>query len=646
MSDSSIETLTVEPGDVGGSGAVMPHRRKSELLLSLGVAGIFVATGVIILAWLDHGGGTAQNRPLSNLYWVAICFIFLPLLLLAAWRRLNELGRVGVVLVLGIMSVVPKMMISWGGPVMFDEKLHYRQLVEIANSGRLFQSNLLIPQAKSYPGLEALTTTVAKLGNLGLWRTSQIIILFAHVVALLLLREVALQFGLSPRGAAVAAGIYAVSPQFLYFDTQFAYETLALCLLLGTLAIFLRLAKARRRSSIWALALAELAVGGATIVTHHVTALFMVAILWILTGCGFVRSRFVERPKSDQSRVPQSLVPLIGTTVGLSTWLVLWFVYLSPGIFQYIFPTTRTYAPLAPSKGVHPPGGGFFAGSSYPVVVQMAAYATFVIAAVACLVVVVALLRGRLPQLAFEPLLGAAAYFGVLGLDFVGIISGESAHRSWAVSYMFVAIVIAAMVTDWWDQARKGWPSGLERVSRVASPVLLVAIAVVLILGNIASGNTPDELTNGPFIFGSDSRGTNNETLALVRWMQNHIPPRTGVIADRYAGAEIFAYTDLYPTPVGQYPLGSLYYTTLPVSENLMHTLDSRGYRYLLVDNRLAHAIAPNSYPVQPAYRYVYASPAALEKFNHLPWTKLVYRSTHYSLYRIDYRALGELHFR
>jgi hypothetical protein len=163
-----------------------------------------------------------------------------------------------------------------------------------------------------------------------------------------------------------------------------------------------------------------------------------------------------------------------------------------------------------------------------------------------------------------------------------------------------------------------------------------VAMAALLV-GNVAAGNTPDDMVSGPFIFGSDVRGANQETAIMAQWMQSHISPGTGVVADRYAGAYIFAYTDLYPTPVGRFPLGDLYYTTEPASVSVMDALKRDGYEYLLIDERLSQYIAPDSYPLQRQYKYVLAPPAALKKFNTLDWLTLVYQSVHYRLYKIDW---------
>src|SRR5262249_12137383 len=83
------------------------------------------------------------------------------------------------------------------------------------------------------------------------------------------------------RTAAVAALTYGLNSSFLYFDTQFGYESLAIALMVWTLIAMHRAIRGPGRSG-WSAVTVLLA--GATVVTHHLTALGMLAIMVVFAA--------------------------------------------------------------------------------------------------------------------------------------------------------------------------------------------------------------------------------------------------------------------------------------------------------------------------------------------------------------------------
>ena len=92
----------------------------------------------------------------------------------------------------------------------------------------------------------------------------------------------------SNRIAGVAIVIYSTNPDLPFFDSMFAYQTLAEALLGFALLATWRLtvAKTSGERASW-LALAVLAIA-ATVVTHHVTSYILVATLFLIALASFL----------------------------------------------------------------------------------------------------------------------------------------------------------------------------------------------------------------------------------------------------------------------------------------------------------------------------------------------------------------------
>jgi hypothetical protein len=213
----------------------------------------------------------------------------------------------------------------------------------------------------------------------------------------------------------------------------------------------------------------------------------------------------------------------------------------------------------------------------------------------------------------------------------------EGARRSWAFSYLGIALVVAPLVVTL-----------LDRVARIAGPALLAVLAVVLV-GNTAAGMNPSYRFPGPPTYGSDTRSLTPEVLAAADWLRATQGRGLRIVADRYSGLIFGSLGGQFPvTGSVTFPTYDLYLTQplRPAPPALIGQLRSWNFGYLIVDRRMALEVPeiqiyfetnePIPHDGRPAFTL-----GQLTKFDRTPWTIKIYDSGNIAIYRFDFASLG-----
>lgn len=194
--------------------------------------------------------------------------------------RLARAVRNAAVVCLGVTSAVQWRM---NNPLLFtcgyDEQQHMRTLSDIVSSHGFYQPNPGLPISPRYPGLESLTVLFHQLG-LPVMAAALAVVFVARLVLVLALCDAVEHLTGSSRAGGLAVAAYAVSSSFVYFNTQFAYQTLALPLALAAVAL---IARARWVSDPRLLLSGACVCLLAVVVTHHVTSWLTVGFLAVWT---------------------------------------------------------------------------------------------------------------------------------------------------------------------------------------------------------------------------------------------------------------------------------------------------------------------------------------------------------------------------
>ncbi|MDR2988716.1 MAG: hypothetical protein LBV34_28160, partial [Nocardiopsaceae bacterium] len=272
----------------GPSGLVREDRPSRVSLVPTGLRADLTAVGLVavgaaLVIWAYRKAPTAGLQGLESYnpaFWAGMVLAYLAI----AWRAVSGRHAVAWLGLLGLFTVLPKFWMSPDGPIYFDETAHFALLRNVISAGRLFQHTPLLPIGTFYPGLESAAAAIHWLTGLSPWDSALALIAVLHCLLPVQVYYIARALPVPPRWAAVAGLVYATNPGFIYFDTQFAYESAGILLMLTIVRLYVEgLAAERSGGSTWrrslsaVLLIAVISLG--LVVTHHLTSLTGIALL-------------------------------------------------------------------------------------------------------------------------------------------------------------------------------------------------------------------------------------------------------------------------------------------------------------------------------------------------------------------------------
>jgi hypothetical protein len=414
--------------------------------------------------------------------------------------------------------------------------------------------------------------------------------------------------------------VFVSNPRFVFFDDQFAYESMAL----GFAALVLFL-EARRSAGdgpsrgSWALiAITALALA----VTHHATSYALLAFvgLWVIVAA-------VLRRHGAAGRGPVGLALLL---VGVD---VLWFAVAGRATAEYLqgglAPAAQEVGALLQHRAL---GRHLFQASNgqvQPLWQQALALASALLAVAALPLGLLAVWRERRRHALLVALaLVALAYPASLGLH-LAPSGAEIANR--ASEFLFIGLgAVAALSID------RVWPAGAWARARGAA---LAGWLSVVFTGGVIVGWPPQLILPGPFLVGADSRSVGAAGVAAATWARASLGPGNRFAADR-------TNRNLLGTYGGQEPVSDYNDRVVTAQVFLSPSFDDADLsilrqgrvRYLLVDRRLSAArplvgvyFEDGEPDTQPPNRPIPAS--WLDKFDAVPGASLVYDSGDIRIY-------------
>lgn len=619
------------------------YRAEFPTLIRLPEVRVKDRAPLILLAWqllalsgqvsavilVRHGAPRGAAELLSN---TSLALAYGSALWVLIRPQLSRVARNTAVVCLG---VTPTLMWRATRPTLFtgfDEQLHMRTLADILASHQLFESNPLLEVSARYPGLETFTAFICNLG-FPTMVAAMITILCARIILVTVLCSAVEYLTGSARGGGLAVAAYAVSPQFVFFNSQFSYQTLALPL--GLSAMYL-IARARKsQHPIPLLIGSTVCIAGLTI-THHVTG-FMTTLFLVIWA-------FAEK-KPTRSRVTYGALAAV-------TIAVAWAMVQHSLLVDYLGPIAndvRAQFGGGARREVFQDSAGT---GSAPVDRLLLLYYAAALSSLSLALAFFTLRwwrQGERNLLRWNPqfltLLLTAAVPVFLAARVVPK-GGELFDRSSSLLFFPLGLVVARYaVRLWWPNSDDS-PTVAGRFSLPARSVAVV-LASLMFLGGYVLGSGPNwARLPGPYMAAADTRSMDSETLAAVRWSKRNLEPGSRVGADRVSSVLLAAEAGLWPVMKGP---GGVDVAALYVAQTWgMRQTDIAGsmrLRFLYVDRRLAAEKPPYG-----SYFFngetgdgAQLSEAQLTKFDAVPTIKVVYRHGPVSIYDLGGLGLPEL---
>lgn len=665
-------------------GPTNEHRDRSRgfprisLVAFLAYAGFLIGALLITAAYNE----AAVGRSHYALFWEGMIVGITPAALIAVSRRTSRGMRVGLLLGVEALTALPKFLLSMHGPISADEDSHFRELIDTIRTGHLFTPNATEPINQNFPGLEATSAAIHSLSGIGTWQCAEITVFLAHCLTPLLVFLIAERLKIGPIVPTLAAIVYMSNPSYMFFDNEYAYETLGIALLLITLLCQVGLIRAKTPREAIAFTILGSLTGAATVATHHLSAAVLILFMFVILVLLWPRqkrkgrhssetaaennlselnqSRFAwEVPYSDSGKSKTTDKPNDGDNTvrygrrcavlqfsSILLVLLAWFTFVAPSTYSHLSPfLTGGFSQVGAATGVVKSTSTattvrrtLLHASTLPPYEIYSIRAFPIVAAGICAIAGFFwwLRHKRPPARLLVVFILALLYFVSLPFDLT-VAGASGAHRSWSFSFIFLAIAFGYGL-----QQLATLTYGSRMWAKLAVGLIVVVVITTAFAGNISANTNADGRFGGPYKWGVENREPTPETAALAHWFNTDLPEGARVMTDAYTGMYLYSRSNAVTVPPQNFNVVvDFFYGDRPIPNSVRNDAVSEGYEYIVVDKRLSNHYGVWNSPFLGVLGNLLPQPNTLTRFRSYPWTPLIYNSTDYSVYRINKRALA-----
>lgn len=582
-------------------------------------SGLLIISFSYYLSILGYG-----NSALELFFFLGLLVIFVPNLVRLLSASPSRLERMCLLCGLGMSLYLARFMTSPLRVSEYDEFLNLRTADTILRTGHLFTVNPLLPVSSYYPGLQVVTNAVSTISGLDTFHAGVIVVSVARLLMLLSLFLLYEQLTRSSRMAGIATTIYMLNPHFLFFDSIFSYESMALPLAIFMFYILVRYHnQSTRENSRWAIFAACFVLLAVT-VTHHMTDYVFDALLLLWA----VLSLF--RPSSRQMRRNLVAIALFGLFLSLA------YAFFIPGnpVWQYL----SSYFGSALVELSHIIGGSSTArplfsnatGLQTPVSDRLLMTASVAIIALSMPFGLLSLWKQHRHDV-LSVMLGIVAFaYPITQVFRFTDFGSDITDRSSAFLFLSIAYVLTILITQFWPTRKLNWK---------ATALITFALTLVFLGGVILDSGPGWRVLPGPYKVIADERSVEPEGIQAAIWSYTYLGPEKRILADRINQILMltYGYQNIVTSQTDHVDFAPVFFS-LQFDSQDMAILHSGKVSYLVVDLRLSTGI-----PIQGFYyenfepdAYHHTSPisnVALTKFNGVPQLNRLFDSGNIVIY-------------
>lgn len=585
---------------------------------------VTAAFGVLVTALAKVG--SLNSSPVAMLvFWFGVIAIVAPIGL----RMLNLNVKYPEALALSILAgealFLVSAILSSSQNSGYDAFLHFRTARDILTTAHLFTPNPLLPVSPYYPGLEIVTTALVNLTGLSIFQAGSVVVFAARWIMISSLFMILFMLSGSARAAGIGTLVYMGSSTFVFFDSQFAYESLSLPLTALVLWLVLKRSFTLPVNTNWA----HLAIltGIMVAITHHIMSYFMAGILLLWTVFSIIRNQ-----RRNREYNPWRPTLILGVFVLAWLFLVAEITvgYLSP----YIHGTQETLLKFL--SGYQGDRSVFTVNqTSDQLLERIASIVSVVILILGLGIGALAWLKWHKTSARLESTL--AVVLGLTGLLYPLLPVLRLNDNTWEVANRLAGAVFIGMgFVVGLGIARTGVQPGSNRLQRR----LVVPALTLIVIAGIIGGTHPATRLPGPYMVEADGRSFDAYSLSAANWAETTLGPGHRMTGDREQSllmgslggqTMVFSEGKLNLSPIFLRP--ALTPGDIQVMKNLR-------LQYLVIDQRITQGAPLYGYYFESWEQMVYPTqipldPAALAKFDTLPNVSRVYDNGSIHIYDI-----------
>jgi hypothetical protein len=619
---------------------------------------IVASTAAAVLLSVSYHLAAGLRRDAAFVvFWAAMCTMVVPLYRTLVRPDVSAATVRFALVLYGVWAAIPKLLRSWGAPLYSDEFAHLVVVRDIMTTGSIDPVNPLVRMATDYPGLHLLVSWIASVTGLSPFAAGSVLVAVVHATTPLAVFLLARRAGFGASASAITALAYASNPSWLLFQSQLAYESLALPLLMWALVALTTAVSAVSPHTRLEAAITAAVLLAALAITHHLTSILTLLVLTVWSAIVVLRRRFGHRGASGETVwvLPAAAIWLAAV---FSAWTWQHWEklqnYLAPSLlrpYQNLTAYLRDGGAQTSSGGREP-----FSGSQLPWFEQIPGLLTpFVWLTLTAVAVWVWRSRRRdLPSVLWLAAGLSALYFVSLPA-LLTTTGAEGTRRTWAVTYLGLAFAAGA-VFEFRHRRHLGdlqpvpspsllravVPSPLRSWLAALTPVFLASSALVLFVGGVATGQNEAYRFPGAWQVGNDARSLTSETAQVASFIAATAAPGDRVLADRYVRGRIALASDVeIVAPSKSFPAWDLTLRGDELARKWVGRVAAAGVDWLVVDTRMGST--------EPVMGYWYAngeprtapeaSASALRVVTCSPVFVQRFASEHYRVYRVDSSA-------
>jgi len=546
------------------------------------------------IAYTGNRNGEAWATPL---FWLSLVVIFAPSALRVSFRSISRKERIGLVIMTGLALYLVKALYTPLDFAFHDEFLHWRTATDIILTNHLFTPNPILTVSPLYPGLETLTSAFADLSGLSVVEAGMIALGVVRIMFMLALYLFYEKVSHSAQIGSIVTLLYLGNSNFLYFDSQYSYESLSLPLATAVLYIVLLQQRAQGRGFV-RLLLLVIPIIATIAMTHHLTAYVLAALLLAWAIIAFVMSG-TRRQSLNIGIVSISTFALVSG----------WATYTGNIAEGYLLPVIG--GGIGEFIGLilnEEDGRQLFRGAAGLVTPLWER-----VVGILSIICIMTVLPIGLWQIWRSPFKKRAQSEGISILKAKAVRTWYR-YRNNAVVILFGGVVFLYPVMLAFRFTSKGWEianrssefvfwavafilaiGALGLRSYLPSQIWRIAFTIwitIIFLGGSIAGWPPWARMPGPYMVSADAQSIEPQSISAAQWAGAHLDPQDRIAADRINTLLLATYGHLMPV-THQYD--NIYISSIFFSDQIGPTelglVRSVNLRYALVDDRLSTAL-------------------------------------------------------